>query len=100
MIVLPKGEKNKLTDEDKVRILDMKGIRSAYAVAEDFNVSHTMIYKIWKKNDRNQRKPDVFSRLDTQILLKMIPVFAKSKMKINLTEVEIFRIQQLSKEVL
>ena len=100
MFVLPKGEKNKLTTEDKTEILKLKGTKSAYAIAEDFNVSHTMIYKIWKKQDGNQKKPNILPGIDTQILKKLIPEFAISKVKIDLSDTEISRIQELAKGVL
>jgi GTPase SAR1 family protein len=44
---MPRGEKNKLTTSDIEAILELRGKKSGYSVAEDFNVSPTMIYKIW-----------------------------------------------------
>ncbi len=51
---LPKGEKDKLSAKDKTEILNLKGSKPAPAIAKQYGVSHTMIYKIWK---RNQMKP-------------------------------------------
>lgn len=46
---MPKGEKNKLNDRQRQQIHDLKGKKSGYKVAKDYNVSHTTIYKIWNK---------------------------------------------------
>lgn len=47
VITMPRGEKNKLTDEDILAIHDLKGKKSGYKVAEQYKISHTMVYKIW-----------------------------------------------------
>ena len=52
---MSKYGKNKLTDEQRVEIRSLKGKRSAYKVADDFGVSHIMIYKLWEPK-RNQKK--------------------------------------------
>lgn len=45
---MPRGEKNKLTETQKMEIFDLKGKKSAYKVAKTYKISHTMVYKIWK----------------------------------------------------
>ena len=44
---MPQGEKNKLTEIQKTEIFDLKGMKSGYKVAKHYNISHTMVYKIW-----------------------------------------------------
>lgn len=56
--------------------------------------SHVTINAYRKKNQKS--KPT----LDTQILMKMIPAFARSGIKINFESDEISRIKELAKEVL
>lgn len=46
---MPQGEKNKLTNRQKTEIFDLKGQISAYKVAKFYNISHTMVYNIWKQ---------------------------------------------------
>lgn len=70
---LPKGEKNKLSVKDKEEILELKGKKSAYVVAKQYGVSHTMIYKIWKNKNRNQKKPKV---IDVSIIQKLFEFFS------------------------
>ncbi len=57
---MPRGEKNKLNPSDIEGILELRGKKSGYSVAEDFNVSPTMIYKIWNN-------PHLYIRLDPSI---------------------------------
>ena len=44
---MPRGEKNKLNDHQRMNIYKLKGKMSAYKVAEIYKVSHTTIYNIW-----------------------------------------------------
>lgn len=60
---MPKGEKNKLTAEQKEEINSLKNQESAYKIAKRFNVSHTMVYKIWKKDTSNQKKPFFYGNI-------------------------------------
>ena len=96
---MPKGEKNKLTDKEKKEIFNLKGKKSAYAIAKQYHISHTMVYKIWRTGI-NQKKPIVVNQTDTQILKKIIPVFARLGVKIEFEEGEIERIKELAKEAL
>ena len=89
--------KNKLTELDKEQILALKGVKSGYEVAKQFKVSHTAIYKIW---DPIKYKPKKVSSLDTQILLKMIPVFIDKKLKVDLDPKESLRVDKLIQEVM
>ena len=75
---MPRGEKNKLSKDNKVRILELKGKKSAYKVAERFNVSHTTIYKIWKEQNRNQEYDS--SSIEANILQKLLPFLLKEKL--------------------
>lgn len=92
---MPRGEKNKLSKTDILEIFNLKGVTSAYYVAKEFGVSHTMIYKIWKSPEKYLRHLDS-PRLDTRILMKLIPLFAKAEVKVKLEPEEIARIQQLA----
>jgi hypothetical protein len=58
VINMPRGEKNKLTKEQKERIKSLQGVMGAYLIAEDFGISHTMVYKLWKSKV-NQSKPHI-----------------------------------------
>lgn len=46
-----KGTKNKLTDEQRAEIRALKGKESGHKVGKRFGVSHTTVYKIWKKQN-------------------------------------------------
>lgn len=56
---MPQGEKYKLTEEQKDKIASLQGKQAARVVAVRYNISHTMVYKIWKSK-RNLKKPIVF----------------------------------------
>lgn len=47
-LTVPRGEKCKLTETQRLEIYNLKGIKSAYKVAPLYNVTHTTIYNIWK----------------------------------------------------
>lgn len=73
--ILPKGEKNKLTAEQREEIKSLRGQESAYKIAKQFNVTHTAVYKLWKTHDRNQQKPNP---LDPQLIMKFCKLFKDS----------------------
>lgn len=94
---MPYGEKNKVDKEKRKQILALKGKKSAYKVAEDFDVSHTTIYKIWNPEKYKSKK---VSNIDTAILKRMIPVFVDKGLKVsNLSPAMVKRIRELYQEV-
>ena len=60
---MPKGEKNKLTLEQRAEILALHGKESSYKVAKRFGVSHTAVFKIWKKQAINLRVYNLAGKL-------------------------------------
>lgn len=84
--------KNKLTDKQRQDIQDLKGTASAYFIADRFNISHTMVYKIWKKVSKQT------TSLDTQILIKIIPCMIKANVEVDITDKEYERIKQIAEE--
>ena len=94
---MPRGEKNKLTEVDKKQIIALKGLRSAYRVAEEFGVSHTTIYALWNPQKYKSKK---VSNIDTAILKQIIPVFVDKGLKVsNLSPAMVERIRELYQEV-
>ncbi|KKN86508.1 hypothetical protein LCGC14_0266840 [marine sediment metagenome] len=82
---MPRGEKDKLTDAQKDRIMILKGVMSAYLVAEEFGVTHTTIYNVWKSK-RNQKKPlyvPTFTDIINEIREEGIKGFNLSPEKLN-----------------
>ena len=94
---MSKYSRNKLIEEDRAEILSLKGVRSAYKIAEEFGVSHTMVYKIW---DPEKYKPKKVSSLETEILKRMIPVFIEHELKVDLDPNMIPRVDELVEEVM
>ncbi|MFX0066823.1 MAG: hypothetical protein ACFFC7_32215 [Candidatus Hermodarchaeota archaeon] len=94
---MAKYGKDKLTKEQRAEILSLKGKISAYKVAKDFGVSHTMVYKIW---DPQKYKPKKVSSLETEILKCMIPVFIEHELKVDLDPDMTARVETLIQEVL
>ena len=96
-LLMPRGEKNKLTESDKEQILAFKEVKSAYKVAEEFGVSHTAIYNVWNPKKKSKK---VSKKIDTDILKRMIPVFVGKELKVNnLSPAMINRIKELYQEV-
>jgi hypothetical protein len=96
---LPKGEKDKLSSKDKTEIRNLKGKQSAPTIAKVYGVSHTMIYKIWK---RNQMKPTIiditiiqklFGFFSNPLVRQSIPENTKQMFMVSLTEEEKNRIK-------
>lgn len=71
---MPQGEKNKLTKEQRKEILALHGKESGHKVAECFGVSHTMVYKIWKKKTNGLQKPNP---IDLGLVQKFVDLFKK-----------------------
>jgi len=94
--IMPQGEKNKLTESDKEEIFAYKGVKSAYKLADEFGVSHTAIYNVWKPKKKSKM---VSKKIDTDILRRMIPVFVDNGIKVNNLSTEMVdRIKELYQE--
>ena len=92
---MPKGEKNKLTIEQRDEIITLQGKESGHKVAERFGVSHTAIYKLWRKKG-NLKKPQ---SIDTAILKALVPIFVEKELKVDLTVEMVARVKELFEEV-
>lgn len=104
---MPQGEKNKLTKEQREEIVTLQGKESGHKVAEKFGVSHTAIYKLWRKKG-NQLETKT---IDSKIIQKLFKFFAnpavrgsipenlKDTLMASLTEGEQARIQKILRGV-
>jgi len=96
----------KLSKKQYLEILALKPVdfdivkrskgKSAYKVAEQYDISHQTIYNIW---NGKYKFPPNHSTIDTDILKKIIPIFAETDVEIDFSPKEIVRIEQLYKEL-